>query len=220
MITPLVRLISCSALRSVGLRCSAVRMACSKVKVGTLAVDAAPLRDILLLTAAPSVPANAGPPKMPNVARIPTQRKNLLIQPLAIRRRKAGRWIQRSLITLPPTKEKSFRLTIIVNLAVNVEPRLLLVRCEVIQYFHQVADHLLTNAPHQSRPFRCDAHHHFAAVISSGRAYYVAEILQARHQSAGGCRGVPHFLCHFRHGEHFFAVEISEKKKLRERHVT
>src|SRR5690349_1225293 len=31
---------------------------------------------------------------------------------------------------------------------------------------------------------------------------------------------MPHLLRYFGHGEHFFAVEISEKKKLRERHVT
>src|SRR2546430_9521203 len=31
---------------------------------------------------------------------------------------------------------------------------------------------------------------------------------------------MPHLLGDFGHGKHFFAVEISEKKKLRERHVT
>src|SRR5256714_14258647 len=104
----------------------------------------------------------------------PNAKKKSSHTTLAIRRRKAGAWIQRSLITLQPTKEKSFRLTIIVNFAVNVEPRPLLVRCEMVQYFHEVAHHFLTNAPHKSGAFRCDADHHFAAVISGGRAYDVA----------------------------------------------
>src|SRR5437763_4414371 len=150
----------------------------------------------------------------------PERKKKSSHTTLAIRCRKNGAWIQRSLIALPPIKEKLFRLTIIVNFRVDVQPCFLLVRCEVVQHFHQVAHHLLTNAPHQGGAFRCDADHHFAAVITSGRAHHVAEILQARHQSAGRCCGVPHLLRDFRHGEHFLAVEVSEKEKLWERHVT
>ena len=138
---------------------------------------------------------------------------------LAIRRTKAGAWIQRSLIAFPPAKAKSFRLTVVVNFAVNVQPRLLLVRCEVVQYFHNVTNHFLTNSADESRAFRRDADHHFAAVISRGRAYHVAKIFQTRHETARCSRGVPHFLRDLRHAEHFLAVEIREKKKLRERNV-
>ena len=138
---------------------------------------------------------------------------------LTIRRTKASEWIQRSLIAFPPAKAKSFRLTVVVNFAVNLQPRLLFIRCEVVQYFHNVANHFLANSADQSRAFRRDADHHFAAVISRGRAYHVAKILQARHETARCSRGVPHFLRDLRHAEHFLAIEIREKKKLRERNV-
>ena len=156
---------------------------------------------------------------MPNVATNPQVKKESCHTALAIRRTKAGEWIQRSLIAFPPAKAKSFRLTIVVNFAVNVQPRLLLVRCEVIQYFHNVTNHFLTNSADESRAFRRDADHHFAAVISRGRAHHVAKIFETRDETARRSRGVPHFLRDLRHTEHFLAVEIREKKKLRERNV-
>ena len=107
--------------------------------------------------------------------RLSPGKERTLSYSVTIRRTKAGEWIQRSLIAFPPAKAKSFRLTIVVNFAVNVKPRLLLVRCEVIQYFHNVTDHFLTNSADQSRAFRRDADHHFAAVISRGRAHHVSE---------------------------------------------
>src|ERR1051325_3613573 len=127
MIMPLLRLISCSALRRVGLRCTAVRMAWSRVKVGTAPPDIVRLLDVVSYP--PSLPAKLGRPGTPRIAAIPRQSKNFLIQ-LAVRRRNAGPWIQRSLIASLPAKAKSFRLAVVVNFAVNVQPRLLLVGCE------------------------------------------------------------------------------------------
>ncbi len=129
------------------------------------------------------------------------------------------RGFNRSLIAPPSAKAKSFRLTIVVNFAVNLQPRLLLIRREIIQYFHNIADHFLANTADQSRSFRCDANHDFAAVISRSRAHHVAKIFQPCDQTAGGSGGVAHFLRDLRHAEHLFPIEISEKKELRERNV-
>src|SRR4029077_16882953 len=157
--------------------------------------------------------------KNPERCDYPQVKKEPCHTALAVRRTKAGAWIQRSLIAFPPAKAKSFRLTIVVNFAVNVQPRLLLVRCEVIQYFHNVTNHFLTNSADQSRALGRDADHHFAAVISRGRAHHVPKILQTRHETAGRSRGVPHFLRDLGHAEHFLAVEIRQKEKLGERNV-
>ena len=129
------------------------------------------------------------------------------------------RGFNRSLIAPPSAKAKSFRLTIVVNFAVNLEPCLLLMRREVVEYFHNVADHFLANSTDQSRSFRCDANHDFAAVISCGRAHHVAKILQTCHQAAGRSCGVTHLLRDLRHAEHLFPIEVSKKKELRERNV-
>ena len=124
------------------------------------------------------------------------------------------------MITFPPAKAKSFRLTVVVNFAVDVQPRLLLIGCEVIQDFHNVTNHFLTNSADESRALRRDADHHFAAVISRARAHHVPKIFQTRHETARRSRGVTHFLRYLRHAEHFLAVEIREKKILRERNVS
>ncbi len=100
-----------------------------------------------------------------------------------------------------------------------MQPGLLLIRREVVQYFYQIANHLLANPSHEGRAFWRDADHHFAAIVSRNRAHHVPKILQARHQTARGRGGVPHLLRNRRHGEHFFSIEISKKKKLRERNV-
>ena len=89
----------------------------------------------------------------------------------------------------------------------------------MVQYLHQVADHFLTNPADEGRTFWRNAHHHFAAIISRDRAHNVAKILQAGHQTAGRRGGVPHLLRNSRHGEHFFSIEVREKKKLRKRNV-
>src|SRR5215211_459677 len=133
---------------------------------------------------------------------------------LTIRRTKADAWIQRSLIAFPPGKAKSFRLTVVVNFAVNVQPRLLLVRCEVIQYFHNIPNHFLTNSADERRALLCDTNHYFAPVISRGGAHHVTKILQPRNQTARCSRRMPHFLRDLRHTEHFLAVENRKKKKL------
>src|SRR5207249_11923125 len=119
----------------------------------------------------------------------------------------------------PANKWKSFRLALIVNLAVDLQPGLLFIGREVVQYFHQVANHLLANPPDEGRAFRGDADHHFPAVIERNRAHDVAKILQAGDQTARRRGGVPHLLRNCRHGEHFFSIEVREKKKLRERNV-
>src|SRR5581483_10145915 len=73
MITPLVRLISCSAFRRVGLRCSAIRIAWSSVKVGTLPADLVSLLELV------SLPAKLDGPRTLNIAKIPRERKIFLI---------------------------------------------------------------------------------------------------------------------------------------------
>jgi len=100
-----------------------------------------------------------------------------------------------------------------------MQPRLLLVWREVVQNFHNVTNHFLTNSADESRAFWRDADHHFAAVVSRSRAHHIAKILQARHETARCRRSVPHFLRDFRHTQHFLAIEIRKKKKLRERNV-
>src|SRR5437870_2709849 len=100
-----------------------------------------------------------------------------------------------------------------------MQPGLLLIRREVVQYFHQVANYFLANPPDEGRAFWRDADHHFAAIISRNRAHYVAKILQTRHQTARRRGGVPHLLRNRRHGEHFLSIEVSQKKKLWEGNV-
>jgi hypothetical protein len=163
--------------------------------------------------------AETRPIKNPERCDYPQAKKEPCHTALTIRRTKDGQWIQRSLIAFLLAKAKSFRLTIVVNFAVNLQPRLLFIRCEVVQYFHNVANHFLANSADQSRAFRRDADHHFAAVISRGRAYHVVKIFETRDETAGRSRSMSHFLRDLRHAEHFLAIEIREKKKLRERNV-
>lgn len=111
------------------------------------------------------------------------------------------------------------RLAVIINFSVDVQPGFLLIRGKVFQNLHQVANHLLTNSPHQFGTFRRNAHHHFAPVVAGHRAHDHAQILQARDQTARRGGGVPHLLRDRRHGQHFFLIEICEQKKLRERNV-
>src|SRR5216684_3733903 len=80
--------------------------------------------------------------------------------------RGASEWIQpaRALLSLCVNAARgewqSFRLAIIVNLTVNVQPRFLFLGREVLHDFHNVAHHLLADASHQRRTFGRDAHHH------------------------------------------------------------
>jgi hypothetical protein len=89
----------------------------------------------------------------------------------------------------------------------------------VVQYFHDVAEHFLADASDEGGALWRDADHHFAAVISRGRAHHIAKVLQTRYETARRSRGVPHFLRDLRHREHFLAVEIRKKEKLGERNV-
>lgn len=89
----------------------------------------------------------------------------------------------------------------------------------MVQYFHDVADHLLSNLPDKSGAFRRNADHYFAAIISCGRAHHVPKVLEPRDKAAGCSRSVAHFSGDLRHAEHFFAIEIGEKEELRERNV-
>jgi hypothetical protein len=100
-----------------------------------------------------------------------------------------------------------------------MQPRLLLIGCEVVQYFHNIANHFLTNSADKGRALRRDADHHLAAVVPRARAHHVAKVLQTRYETARCSGSVPHFLRNLRHAQHFLPVEISKKKKLRERNV-
>jgi hypothetical protein len=111
------------------------------------------------------------------------------------------------------------RLAIIVYFAVDVQPRFLLLRRKIFHDLHQVSDHFLTNSPHQRRAFRCDANHYLAAILARHRAHHHSEIFEARNQAARRSRGVPHFLRDRRHSQDFLLIEISQKKKLRERNI-
>ena len=113
-----------------------------------------------------------------------------------------------------------FRLAVIINFTVDVQPGFLFIRGEVFHDLHQVADHLLTNSPHQRRAFRRDAYHHFAPVVAGHRAHDHPQIFQARDQTAGRGGSVPHLLRNRRHRQHFFLIQIREQKKLREGNVT
>jgi hypothetical protein len=112
-----------------------------------------------------------------------------------------------------------FRLAVIINLTVDVQPGFLFIRGEVFHDLHQVANHFLTNSSHQGRTLRRDAHHHLAPVVPRHRAHDHSEIFQSRHQTAGRGGRVPHLLRNCRHGQDFFLIEIREQKKLRERDV-
>jgi hypothetical protein len=112
-----------------------------------------------------------------------------------------------------------FRLAVIINFSVDVQPGFLFIRRKVFHDLHQVAHHFLTNSPHQGRALWRDANHHFAPVVARHRAHDHSQILQARDQTAGRGGSVPHLLRNRRHRQHFFLIEIREQKKLRERNV-
>src|SRR5439155_302255 len=76
MITPLVRLISCSAFRRTGLRCSAVRIAWSSVKVGSLATDLVSVPDLV-----PPLPPKLQEQRMPSD---PPNAVTMVIQPVHV----------------------------------------------------------------------------------------------------------------------------------------
>ena len=112
-----------------------------------------------------------------------------------------------------------FRLAVIINFTVDVQPGFLFIRGEIFHDLHQVANHLLANSPHQRRAVRRDADHHFAPVVARHRAHDHSEIFQARHQTARSGGRVPHLLRNCGHGQDFFLIQIREQKKLRERNV-
>ncbi len=112
-----------------------------------------------------------------------------------------------------------FRLAVIINFTVDVQPGFLFIRRQIFHDLHQVAYHFLTDSPHQLRTFRCDANHYLAPVVPRNRAHDHAEVLQSRHQTARCGSSVPHLLRDGCHRQHFFLIEIREQKKLRERNV-
>ncbi len=125
------------------------------------------------------------------------------------------RTFYRGLIALPPNKWKSFRLAVIVNFTVDLQPRLLLIGREVFQNLHQITNHLFPNPPDQSRTFRRNADHHFASILPHARPHDVIEIFEPCDQPARRRRGMPHFLGNRGHGKDFLVVEESEQEKLR-----
>jgi hypothetical protein len=123
-------------------------------------------------------------------------------------------------VVAPPSKKwKSFRLAVIINLTVNLQPRLLFIRRQVLQNLHQIADHFLTNPTDESRALRRNADHDLAAVIPRNRTHHVAEIFETRDQTARRRGRVPHLLRNRGHGKDFFLVEEREKEKLREGNI-
>ena len=110
-------------------------------------------------------------------------------------------------------------LTEIVNFRVNLQPCLLLRGGEMLHDFHYVAHHLLADAADERTAFGRDADHDLAPILPRARAHDVTKILQTRDQATGRSSGVPHLLRDGRHREHFLLIQISEKKKLRERDI-
>src|SRR6266851_6341067 len=100
--------------------------------------------------------------------------------------RDASEWIQPACLSLsvnaPRSEWQSFRLAIIVNLAVNMQPGFLFVGREILHDFHNVAHHLFADAPYQRRTFGCDAHHHLAPILARHGTNEVTEVLQPRDQ--------------------------------------
>ena len=140
--------------------------------------------------------------------------------------RPAGAWIQdsapliRQEITLPPNEWQSFRLAVVINLTVNVQPRLLLVRRQMLHDFHQIAHHLFANPSHQRRSLWGNTNHHLSPVLARTRAHDIARIFKPRHQAARSGRRVTHLLRNRRHRQYFLLIEVREQKELRERNVT
>src|ERR1041385_3187831 len=153
--TPFERSSSCFALSISGFRWIAVKMACSSVNCRK-----PPISLLLLLMVVPrlafdvdlpSEPPRAGPSITAPVR--PRIRKSLriVVKSSRIRCARPCGWIQltrffRSLITLPEPAWQSLRLAVIVNLAVDVEPILLLVRREVFHNFHEIANHFFADS--------------------------------------------------------------------------
>lgn len=100
-----------------------------------------------------------------------------------------------------------------------MQPGFLFIGCEMFHDFHEVDHHFLANSPNKGRAFRRYANQDFAAVIARHRTNDETEILESCHQPARGRSGVSHFARDRRHRQHFFLIEISEQKKLRERNV-
>ena len=111
------------------------------------------------------------------------------------------------------------RLAVVIDFTVELQPRSLFLRRKIFHYFHQVADHFLTNAPDQGRAFGGNANHHFAAVVSGNGSNDHAQVFQTGDQSARRCRGMPHLLGDCGHGQDFFLVEIGQEKKLRKGNI-
>lgn len=106
------------------------------------------------------------------------------------------------------------RLAVVIYFAVYLQPRSLFLRRKVFHDFHQVADHFLTNAAHEGRPFWRNTNHHFTPVIAGNGPNDHSKILQPSDESAR-CRGsMSHLLGNCGHGQDFFLVEISQEKKL------
>ena len=112
-----------------------------------------------------------------------------------------------------------FRLAVIINFAVDVEPGFLFIRRKIFHDLHQVAYHFLTDSPHQFRTFWCNTNHHLAPIVPRNRAHNHAEVLQSRHQTTRCGSRVPHLLRDRGHRQHFFLIKIREQKKLRKGNV-
>lgn len=110
---------------------------------------------------------------------------------------------------------RSLPLTIVIDLAVDLQPRLLLARRKMAHDCHQIAHHFLTNSPHQRRAFFGDAHHHLAPILRRNRPNHVSKVLKPCDESAGGGGGVPHLLRDGGHGEHLVMIQRRQQEELR-----
>src|SRR5436309_6002785 len=70
-----------------------------------------------------------------------------------------------------------FRLAVIINFSVDVQPGFLFFRLQVLHDLHQIGNHLLADAPNERRTFWRDAYHHLSSIISGNGANNHAEIL-------------------------------------------
>src|ERR1700730_7145152 len=70
-----------------------------------------------------------------------------------------------------------FRLAVIINFSVDVQPGFLFFRLQVLHDLHQIGDHLLADAPNERRTFWRDADHHLSPIISGHGSNDHAEIL-------------------------------------------
>src|SRR5205814_5163438 len=138
MKSPFVRSISWRAIRMVGFCCRAVKIASSRVNRGAALVR-------FSTTVSPAFACNAK-----NAIVLSTMRLIRFIR-MIWKGRSADfiRSLDYCQLTLPAAVGRMFCLAEVINLTVNLQPRLVFRWRQMRHQLHQVRHHLLTNAPHQ-----------------------------------------------------------------------